>query len=425
MVRMRLDMNAGDLVRVFGPAVLKVESGRVSVLGAELSRDNVFSIGKSRSYVVKSLELSTVDVELSEASRVEVSSPEEEPYDEWVEVADSIISSCYGPCTVMVLGPVDAGKSSFAAILANRSLASGLRPAIIDADVGQADIGPPGFVGLAMPSTWVSWIRELEPLMLRFIGSIEPSPLIGRIIASCVELKSMALKEGADIVIVDTDGWVEGWSALEYKIDLAKALEVDHAVVIGYDDLSNYFSKSFPGSVYSLVRPMVQAVRSPEDRRRLRQDNYRRFIEGDIVEVDLNKVAVQGSCLSGYEAKNLLAHITPELEDARVINVIKYPGGICIYIESDKSLPPQTLKELQKKIGGEVIVVSEESAIGTLAALRDEKDFDCPAVLVGIDLESRKAKFKTKCRGPFKLVSFSRVKLSEDYRELSRGRILL
>ncbi len=425
MVRVRLEMNAGDLVRVFGPAILKVESGRVSILGAELSQGSIFTIGKFRSYVVEGLEPSSIEVELSEASRVEIASPEEEPYDEWVDVADSIVSSCSGPCTVMVLGPVDAGKSSFAALLANRSIASGLRPAIIDADVGQADIGPPGFTGLAIPSTWVSWIRELEPLMLRFIGSIEPSPLIGRIIASCVELKNIALGEGADIIIVDTDGWVEGWNALEYKLDLAKALGAEHAIVIGGDELAAYLAKSFPGNVYRLVRPMVQAVRNSEDRRKLRQANYKRFLEGEIIEVDLGKVAVQGSCLSGCEVEELLTDIVSELRDIEVMNVMKYPGGICIYVKGDKSPPQQALKELQKKAGGEVIIVSEESAAGTLAALRDERGFDCPAILASIDLKSRKARFKTKCRGPFKLVSFSRIKLGEDYRELSRGRILL
>ncbi|MFN4045717.1 MAG: Clp1/GlmU family protein, partial [Acidilobaceae archaeon] len=359
MVRMRLDMSPGDLVRVFGPAVLNVENGRVSVLGAELSRGGSFTIGKFRSYVVKGLEPSAVEVELSEASRVEIASPEEEPYDEWVDVADSIVSSCSRPCTVMVLGPVDAGKSSFAALLANRSLASGLRPAIIDADVGQADVGPPGFVGLAMPSTWVSWIRELEPLMLRFVGSIEPSPLVGRIIASCVELKSVALGEGADIVVVDTDGWIEGWSALEYKLDLSKALGAEHAVVLGYDELAAYMAKSFPGHVYRLVRPMVQAVRDSEDRKKLRQANYRRFLEGDTVEVDLGKVAVQGSFLSGYDVKESLADIIMELQDVEVVNAMKYPGGVCIYVKGDKSVPQHVFRELQKRVREEVIIVSE------------------------------------------------------------------
>jgi hypothetical protein len=58
-----------------------------------------------------------------------------------------------------------------------------------------------------------------------------------------------------------------------------------------------------------------------------------------------------------------------------------------------------------------------------LSALRDGRGHDCPALLVDVDLRSRKALFKTKCRGPFKSALISRIRLTEDYREAARGRI--
>lgn len=425
MVRVTVDLNPGELVRVFGPALLRVVEGRVSVLGADLDVGEMFPIGEYRSYVVKGLSKSSVEVDLEKDARVELASPEEEPYDEWVEIADSIISTCSEQCTVIVMGPTDSGKTSFVALLANRGIKSKLKVAVIDADVGQADIGPPGFVGLAYPRTWVSWLRFLEPYMLRFIGSIEPSPLVGRIISACVELQAIALRDGSQLIVVDSDGWVEGWAALEYKVDLARALRVDHMVVIGDDRLANYMSRLFPGRVHRLVRPMVQALRDIEDRRRLRQDNYRRFIEGNLVEVDLDKTPIYGSCLSGLKAGDRMEGLVKDTLGEDVVEIVlEYPGGLCVYLREVNQEVQQSLKELQRKLQGlELIVIPLDTATMILSALRDERGFDCPAVLVNLDLNNGRALFKTRCKGPFKAVLLSRVRLSEDYREVARGRI--
>jgi polynucleotide 5'-hydroxyl-kinase GRC3/NOL9 len=425
MVKVALEMEPGDLVRVFGPATLRVSSGLVSVLGAELGEGEFFVIGELRSYVVKGVTASRIDVELEGDARVELASPEEEPYDEWVEVADSILSSCPTPCTVTVLGSTDSGKTSFTALLANRGILRGLKVAIVDADVGQADIGPPGFIGLAYPKSWVSWLRFLEPEMLRFIGSIEPSPLVGRIISACVELQAKALSDGAELIVVDSDGWVEGWAALEYKVDFVRALRSNHVVVMGDDRLAEYIARLFPGGVYKLTRPMVQATRSAEDRRRLRQENYRRFLEGDLVEVDLAKTPVYGACISGYKAEEKLVTIIEEtLGEEMVELVTRYPGGACIYVEDQNPALQQAIKELQKKIQGlELMIIPLSTAKMILSALRDGRGHDCPALLVDVDLRSRKALFKTKCKGPFKSALISRIRLTEDYREAARGRI--
>jgi len=425
VVKVTLDLKPGDLVRIFGPATLRVSSGTASILGADLREGESFVIGEYRCYVVKGVSHSSVEVELEGGARVELASPEEEPYDEWVEVADSILSTCPAPCTVIVLGATDSGKTSFSALLANRGILRGLKVAVIDADVGQADIGPPGFVGLAYPRGWVSWLRFLEPEMLRFIGSIEPSPLVGRIIAACLELQARAVGDGAQLVVVDSDGWVEGWAAIEYKVDMIRALKSNYIVVIGDDSLAGYVAKIFPGRVYKLVKPMVQATRSVEDRRRLRQENYRRFIEGGLVEVDLRATPVYGACISGQRAGGKVVEIVEKTLGGEVVETVtEYPGGICVYVKDQDQVLQQALKELQRRLQGlEIMVIPISTAKMILSALRDEKGFDCPALLVELDVESGKAKFKTKCKGPFKAVLASRVRLSEDYREVARGRI--
>ena len=48
----------------------------------------------------------------------------------------------------LILGRADSGKTGFLTLLVNRAVGKGLRVAVIDGDLGQSDIGPPGSVSL-------------------------------------------------------------------------------------------------------------------------------------------------------------------------------------------------------------------------------------------------------------------------------------
>ncbi|MEB3859660.1 MAG: hypothetical protein LRS43_00455, partial [Desulfurococcales archaeon] len=175
MVEVSLRLEKGEGVRVFGPARVRVARGLVSVLGAELGEGEEVNIDRYRSYYVKSLGSSEIEASIGGEGRIEAPSRGEEPYDEWLSIADMVISSCPSRCRVAVVGPPESGKTSFTALLANRSLVRGLPTGVVDSDIGQADVGPPGFVSLAMPDSWVTWLRGLDPVDMRFVGSIEPS----------------------------------------------------------------------------------------------------------------------------------------------------------------------------------------------------------------------------------------------------------
>jgi polynucleotide 5'-kinase involved in rRNA processing len=43
---------------------------------------------------------------------------------------------------VLVLGDSNAGKSTFCLYLANRCISAGMKPCIVDSDIGQSDLGP-------------------------------------------------------------------------------------------------------------------------------------------------------------------------------------------------------------------------------------------------------------------------------------------
>ncbi|BAA80650.2 conserved hypothetical protein [Aeropyrum pernix K1] len=427
MAGVTLELGGGEAVRIFGPARVEVEEGLVTILGAELSAGDRVEIGEYRSYLAKALKPARLRVSMSGRARVEIPEDGEEPLEEWIHTADKILEECGRECTAMVVGPVEAGKTSLTAVLANRSLARGIPTGIIDADVGQADIGPPGFVSLSLPGSWVIWLRLLDPVALRFVGSIEPGPVAGRIVTAVASLRARARGEGAAFVAVDTDGWVKGWGALEYKIDLARGVNADAVVVVGDPELYGFLEKSLESNVYYVRSPSVQAVRGVDERRRLRSENYIRFLEGGTREVSLKSVKIQGACIGGapFEDERLKASIESQI-GSPVKLMTRYPGGVCIIVDSERQVEPHEIKGAVRKLaGGEVLVVSRGSMKGVLAALVDADGVEHPALLVDVDLDTMTATFKTRFQGEVRKVIFGRVKLGEEYHEEIRGRILV
>src|SRR5215813_9121176 len=75
---------------------------------------------------------------------------------------------------VLVLGGVDRGKSTYCGFLSQRCLAAGRRVAVIDADVGQKEIGPPATLTLGYPAASQS-LLEVTPVAWYFIGATSPT----------------------------------------------------------------------------------------------------------------------------------------------------------------------------------------------------------------------------------------------------------
>ncbi len=109
----------------------------------------------------------------------------------------------------MLIGAPDTGKSTLAREVLRQSIAKGKLAALVDADVAQSTVGPPGCVGL-------KWIKTSEDLTnisqadaLRFVGSTNPSRLVLQMVLATAALVEQA-RATADLVLIDTTGAVSG-----------------------------------------------------------------------------------------------------------------------------------------------------------------------------------------------------------------------
>ncbi|HZO90731.1 MAG TPA: Clp1/GlmU family protein [Chthonomonadaceae bacterium] len=116
----------------------------------------------------------------------------EEPYAVW-EATLAEVAATGG--TALLLGATDVGKTTFTRLLVNHAAQAGRRVALLDADLGQSEIGPPTCVGLAFVEAPVAALSGLPPHALAFVGSTSPSGHLVEYLAAIGRLAAMAHAE--------------------------------------------------------------------------------------------------------------------------------------------------------------------------------------------------------------------------------------
>jgi polynucleotide 5'-hydroxyl-kinase GRC3/NOL9 len=149
--------------------------------------------------------------------------PEPEPVRK--PVIDDILKTGH---VIMVIGRVDTGKSTFCRQLALYALEQGLTVAIVDSDVGQSWIGPPTTVGMKIVSDEPS--PTLFPDAFYFVGSITPERHLLQTIVGAKRMVESAEKANADLIIIDTTGFVDRSIGRALKLSKIDLIKPDHIV---------------------------------------------------------------------------------------------------------------------------------------------------------------------------------------------------
>lgn len=294
---MKQVVEKGKTLLVDGPASVVLLTGNVSVLGAALKvgEKNVIREGKRVAFEVK--RGATFDLTLGEnASFEEVNGSTIPP--SW-ENATKEIMSHKSPMAVTVMGGVDSGKTSLCVYLANKALKKGWKVAVIDADLGQSDIGPPSTIGFSHVTTPVKDLFEMEAENAYFVGLTSPSRAVNMVLEGLTKLKNRVLETGVDFLIVNTDGWIDGEEATKYKIQLVERIAPDIVVGIQQErELVPILTALEWTKIFAVESPPAIRRRSREKRKLLRELGYKKYLKGAKVRLfRLNRVKVEGPLL--------------------------------------------------------------------------------------------------------------------------------
>ncbi|MCJ7767596.1 hypothetical protein MUP79_04325, partial [Candidatus Bathyarchaeota archaeon] len=319
---------------------------------------------------------------------------------------------------------VDSGKSSFCTYLANKTLAEKRKVAILDGDLGQSDIGPPCTVAYNLISKPITDLFNLQAKNAIFIGDTSPSRVTGRVIEALLALEKESLACNPGLVIVNTDGWVEGECAFNYKLELVRALRPHIVFCIQQKDELEPMCNAL-GDVQKITVESPQAIRQrdTEKRKNLRELGYIKYLKGSKVQsLSLGWIKVEGSELFGLCQTHLgtrQASKIYSLLGMKPLHVAELSDRICVVIGRRRWIEGDCIRKLEEFTKKKVVVTRKGEEEGVFAGLYNTmRKFLGVGVLQEIDYLRNSLKVCTPVSGEIGILALGNVKLDRNMKEL-------
>ena len=272
---MRYELSPQNTVIVRGRASVNLLSGQATILGAPFRVHEAKTILHQRQIPIETATRAELEI-TGDSARILQVNASTIPHS-WKLAAVALKQMPEGEA--VILGPPDVGKSTLCVYLLNILLQDGKHVCVIDADIGQTDIGPPTTIAHAIPTQPITSLQELTPDTALFIGHISPSGFEQKLIKG---IQRLSAKRKKSITIINTDGWVTGLDATLYKIDMLTQVKPDLILGLGF---SNELDPILDGVTQRSLKIMAAKhalERSRVDRRRIRSEGYRRFLQGAV-----------------------------------------------------------------------------------------------------------------------------------------------
>ena len=205
---------------------------------------------------------------------------------------------------ILVIGPTDAGKTTLIKRLYNHWCRQE-RVLVLDTDVGQSDIGPPGTLGLGTGHSPVEDLAQLTEVGLHFAGVLSPSEDMAQFLWGVERLFRLALSRRPQRLLVDTTGWVWG-QALSLKMAKCNLINPDLVLVLAREEIP--LVRLLDHSTYPLIllapSPRVR-IRNTEARREFRLQRIKNYFQrGKRDTLNLERVLIIGSIREIRELEN-------------------------------------------------------------------------------------------------------------------------
>ena len=414
-------LESGKTLLVDGPATVTVLKGQANILGFVLKPESRVVVQVGRRAPITTDKKALLEIRLGEGGSIDEVEESTIP-ESWEEAAERIIES-EKPVRVIVLGGVDSGKTSLCTYLANRAALQGSKVGIIDADLGQSDIGPPTTIGLGQIREPVSDLTKAEVVDAYLVGYTSPGRALDKVLEGMRVIIERAEKLDVDVLIINTDGWVDGAEAADYKRRLVDIAKPD--IILGIereDELSDVLKTLNGKQVMHIDAPPTIKRRDREKRRLHRELSYRRYLEGAKVQsYPISWVKLQG-CLPelGLPATEERVSIVSEALGFTPYHCEENPRHMLIVLGKNQEITDEAIKKLEEALEKDVKVLRKGDERGVLVSLHgDDGRFLGIGVLRDIDFRRRIIRIYTPVEGKVSTICVGCVKLDEEGREVS------
>jgi len=225
---------------------------------------------------------------------MEISAPKE-----WFALSDDLEKE---KGIAIILGATDTGKSILAKFLIFNLCKRGLKVALVDADIGQSFLGPPTTIGLSLFKSDPDWEIILSPPEIFFVGSITPEGCFPTHLRGVKRLVDKAVSSGAEVIMVDTTGFILGEPGKELKrrkIDLLSprfilALQKSNEI----EPLLELYQEKPLHKIYRLPLSEQIRPRSMEERRINRTNKFQHYFKYSVIqELAMEHVQIEGEVI--------------------------------------------------------------------------------------------------------------------------------
>ncbi|MEM3577856.1 MAG: Clp1/GlmU family protein [Candidatus Bathyarchaeia archaeon] len=413
----------GRTLLVDGPASVTVTSGVVDVFGAVISGKGKVVIREGKRLPFATEEKTEFDISIGESASVEEVEGSTIP-PSWIEASNEVLEIQERPALIMVIGNVDSGKSSFCTYIVNKLLNEKHKVAVLDGDLGQSDIGPPCSVAYNFVAKPVTDLFNLETKNAFFVGVASPSSAIDKVIEGLVSLKREILDGNPDFIVVNTDGWIEGEDAVNYKIRLVNELLPNMVLCIKQGEeimpLVNAI-ESFRKLV--VESPPAIKQRSRERRKSLRELGYIKYLKNAKVQsIPLNWVNIEGSELlniSKISEKSKRARIIYDLLGMKPLHFVELKDKVYVVIGRGRWISDENIRKVEQFVEKRVEVIRKGQEEGALTALYDgERKFLGIGVLQEVDYIRKTLKILTPVSKEIATIVVGKIKLDKNLKEI-------
>jgi len=343
--------------------------------------------------------------------------------EDWHSIIHEITSA---PGVVMIVGAVDTGKTHFCLQLCNAGVEAGISTAIVDADVGQSEIGAPGTIGMAIVDKPIELLSDLKPKRLYFVGSTTPADHLLECAIGTKKMVDAALGQGTKLVVVDTTGLVGGWLGRKlktYKTDLIrpdylvgieKRREIEHLLIP--------FAKLESMKVRRAASPEEAHRKPPEFRTSRRRLNYyKHFAEAHNHILRMDDISLWNTWLgAGRPMKWQYMKFIEDALRCPILHVEVTGRGIFIVSERPCSMSNRKALEEQFKTTN-ITTVTGETFHNVLVGLADQNaNMLNVGLLQAVDFKHRFLSILSplKTASPVRVVQFGSIRVTREGEEL-------
>lgn len=277
-----------------GPASVEIIAGKAEVFGKPLGATQKIMIKEGKRKPFYATEALTLQVQLGANAVVTEVEGNTVP-ESWNKPFEFLKNLQVKPAIVMIMGASDAGKSSFITYLLNKLVEAKHKVGVLDGDLGQSDLGPSATVGYTVAEKQVTELGNLRMQNGFFVGATSPVGAMKQTVQGLASMIKELQEKQPNYIIINTDGFITGEIAVDYKLSLMK--ELKPTIVIGIQtkgELEPILSKLGGGSVITIEPSIAHSTRNIETRKTNRERTYAKYLENSKLQcIPMNQLILE------------------------------------------------------------------------------------------------------------------------------------